>query len=289
MLHQTSTGPVTHAIPTAIALLLVFAGSGVRAQQATFAAHPPDIGVRRIVEDSMHIEMHMDMGDGGDAPDFAFETSRSVSRTDALLAVDSGRATKAAVTYTAADSKEITPFGSQPTDDKPVLERVYLLERGTGDWKVSAEDGKPVTQGEERFVKNDYGDIMGEGSMRDSLNGRAMSIGDSILIDMPSMNLAFRGTSSRNTGARCLLTLRDVRQFHGMRCALFDLRLEASHARSRVAVDLDVRGTCLVAIDGCWLLDMHLLGPMVVTGSQQGMTMTGKGAVRAALQATYVK
>lgn len=271
------------------AFFFLLIAAACAAQTITFTSTAIPVGMRRVCEDSSAVHMIMEMA-GMEGAGFDMSMKRAQHKTESVMAYESGLPLKTAVSYSLAEESRETPFGAERggVAAKPVLDRIYIVERTETGLAVLNDEGQPAPEVEAIYVKRDFADEFGT-QFADSLRGRTLTVGDSLALDMRSMRELLKGIPSRAIRPMLMLTLEGVREEQGMKCAVFKTRLVLPAGDEGSAIRSEVAGTLRIGVENCWVLAFTMQGPIAFSGSRRGVEVTGTGELRSVHHFTYVK
>lgn len=208
---------------------------------------------------------------------------RVVTTTDA----PGGRSQAATVAYRKAN--RIVNGGK--TENEPVVGKTYHCSREGKELKVTAKDGSLPPIEEFQIVAQNMETLGVENPLTKFFHGRTVRIGEEIdlPVELAARILGFEDQLGHAT--RFVLTLSEVREIDGRRCAVFKTRIEASSAESG-QMGLLVEGPLVMQVDACRAVSAEFTGPIGMSetrGIPGGPTMqiTGTGRLKVAIRTRY--
>jgi hypothetical protein len=136
---------------------------------------PPQVGARRVVEESGELNMQLKMG----ARDMAITEKESNRRTEEVLAVEGDQITKLKVTYE-AHTKESTEGGRTRKTPDLLSGKTFLVEVVKGKVNVTTGEGKPVIGPAKKTVSDEFKDLGKPDKVEAALPSRPLKPGDEL-------------------------------------------------------------------------------------------------------------
>jgi hypothetical protein len=143
---------------------------------------PPQVGAKRIVEESGELTMQLKMG----PRDMTLTEKESNRRTEEVLAVEGDQITKLKVTYE-AHSKESSEGGRVRKTPDLLSGKTFVVEVVKGKVNVTTGEGKPVLGPAKKAVSDEFKDIGKPNPVEAALPSRPLKPGD----ELPELGAAF--------------------------------------------------------------------------------------------------
>ncbi len=197
-----------------------------------------------------------------------------------ILAVGEKGVTKAKMTYKKDSSSTKMNQGGQEresSDESPLEGNTYLVTLVDGAVKATTVDGEEVPEKEMEALRKDLKSKVERGTLVDPfkkigtlIGEREVLIGETIKISGEDANKIFGDEDSGKNLSGITMTLKGKKNFLGVECAVFDVKLELDMSRMKAQgldITSDIRGEFLIGINNLWAYKADVKGPIKGNGT----------------------
>jgi hypothetical protein len=236
-----------------------------------FARRPPQIG--DVIEQSIAQEMRLTtvQRQGNQVADTSTAEVRNHQRRIVTTTrVEKGRTIAVQVKYVEAGKQATegeSPAASPQFATEAVAGKSYRCQRAGEKLVVTDEQGHVPPPVELERVAGDMEAIGRANPLAEYLNGRTVAVGETLQIPLEVADRLLDLRPDFGKLSRFELTLREVRDEGGVRCAVFQAMLEAV-SRDSSQMHLQIAGPMVVQVDSCRAVSSNLSGPIAMSESR---------------------
>lgn len=212
---------------------------------------------------------------------------RDHQRVMTTTAAPQGRSQAATVTYRKASR---TVNGGE-AESEPVVGKTYHCQREGEALKVTTPTGTLPPMGEYQIVAQNMETLGIENPLTKFFHGRTVRVGEKIdlPVELATRILGFEEQLGKAT--RFTLTLTEIREIQGRRCAVFKTQIAASNAKNG-QMGLLVEGPLVMQVKACRAVSAEYTGPIGMSETRAvpgGPTLqiTGTGQLKVAIRTRY--
>jgi hypothetical protein len=254
-----------------------------QAQEITFVSQP--LPVATVVQFFDSLAMHVNVT-AEESDDVLMSQENFDVRRYSIEVLEAEHLNKQSIRLDVSEawSSGQTPGGGRINSE--IHQKGYMLSRRADTVLMFRDDGSDVSPEERSAIERLGGNSDGS-SLSKVLEGRSMRIGETFALGSDLL-ADFRGIVGNEAMELkdASLTLAGLRDVQGLRCAVFEMKLELVSDQQHLDMEASLGGEIVVAIDYIWPLSISMHGDIRGVATPQGMTLWLSGTVNAAKNAT---
>ncbi len=221
-------------------------------------------------------------------------TNKLIKKEVTIIDSDDKKVNKIRVTYKTTEMSTNDNGQETQTDNLPVLNKTYIIERADNDNKsgekfiVTNEQGEPPSQEELNYIlKEDYTKDNDFDYNVTELNGKKIEVGEKV----DCFNYIFDDfmgsltENSKNDNKDYSVTLKAIRNLNGRNCGIFGINYKITYKDGGTGLEgtLNLKGEIIVATDTSQLINISFKGPLTMNGTvsndKEKMDIDGAGSI----------
>jgi hypothetical protein len=278
-----------------LAAVLVLAPALARAQEsATFHLRVPEAGESIAYTTGGVIQLQtVASAQGRELRNQSVDIKATGNYRLDILDANADAPRRGRVRYFQSEATSATGQDAAKREVKPVAGKTYLLTAGDSGLRVTDEQGRPVSDEEDKAVQTDFRLFGHPDTLCQYLNGKTLSVGQSLDGLRPDMAASLLGGDSADDKIeQMFFQLQRIEHHAGLTWAVFQVRMAGTTDVSDTPMRMALAGYATLTAEDCRLRSAHLEALMSMQDklkTQDGMDvdLRVQGNARILMQLVY--
>ena len=270
-------------------VFLPFLSFSAIAAPTTFTSKPLRGNQTLVRTEHRYLDMTMDLKiDGQKIGTF---TAKNTVKKHVTLVLEQWKKKKRVAHFKFGEHEDIDiqtlPDGTSEVKEKPfVLEGKTISVHWTSKSEAPQfiqENAEALTAEEEAAMTKEWNEVtdMKQGALEKALDGLPLELNKEVPLDEATLIEMLKIKDDNLNVSTPTISFTEIREHAGESCGVFTVNVGFQPKENELNINMDMKGTVLLSIDGMDLHSLTMEGPMTVSASQvqQGKTMemTGGG------------
>ncbi|MDF1667371.1 MAG: hypothetical protein P1V97_36835 [Planctomycetota bacterium] len=269
---------------SSFALAFAMLGTAEAQDSVHFKKQDPVVGSRRVSKEGLTMKNKMSIEANGQVIQTLNQDMKANKHfIFTVLAVKGKVVTKLKVAVKAMDEKLDQGEAGSNEKSNPMVGKTFILETIKDVISVTDGDGNPVEESLVKEARKAFAKELAEDKVEDFSNiipDRPVKIGETLQVPAAVAKKLFESGGDDFKVEKFVIKLIAVKEIRGEKIGVFAMSMNmAVKPSASLNMSIKFKGTMSLGVNNSWPYDLSMSGPLVFSGKEQGMDLTGKGSM----------